>query len=69
MSAQLASHDFFASLNTRVFSTGGLLGLFNAIQSIGGLAALPFAAYSSDLLGRRMTIFVGSTIMLIATAV
>jgi MFS family permease len=48
---------------------GGTLGVFNAIQSIGGLAALPFAALICDRLGRRNAIMIGSTIMLLATAV
>jgi len=48
---------------------GGTLGLFNAIQSIGGLLALPFAALISDRLGRRNAIMIGSTIMLISTAI
>jgi len=49
--------------------TGGKLGLFNAIQSIGGIAGLPFAPYLSDYLGRRMTIFIGSILMLIGVAI
>lgn len=48
---------------------GGLLGLFNAIQNIGGIAGLPFAPYISDRFGRRMTIFLGCILMLIATAI
>ncbi|KAF8068788.1 general substrate transporter [Lyophyllum atratum] len=49
--------------------TGSKLGLLNAIQNIGALAAYPFAPYLSDGLGRRPTIFIGATIMCIATAV
>jgi sugar porter (SP) family MFS transporter len=49
--------------------TGGKLGLLNAIQNIGALAAYPFAPYLSDGLGRRPTIFIGAVIMCIATAV
>jgi MFS family permease len=41
--------------------TGSLLGIFNAIQSIGGIAGLPFAPYLADRLGRRATIFIGSS--------
>lgn len=51
------------------FPTGGKLGLLNAIQNIGALAAYPFAPYLSDGLGRRPTIFIGAVIMCIATAV
>ncbi|KAJ3559387.1 hypothetical protein NM688_g384 [Phlebia brevispora] len=43
---------------------GGMLGLLNAIQNIGCLAAYPFAPYLSDGLGRRLTIWIGATIML-----
>ena len=39
---------------------GGTLGLFNAIQSIGGIAGLPFAPYVADIAGRRTGIFTGS---------
>ncbi|KAG6838933.1 hypothetical protein C0991_007192, partial [Blastosporella zonata] len=49
--------------------TGGKLGLLNAIQNIGSLAAYPIAPYVSDGLGRRPTIFIGALIMCIATAV
>ncbi|KAF5314555.1 hypothetical protein D9611_007223 [Ephemerocybe angulata] len=46
---------------------GGKLGLFNAIQNIGSLAAYPFAPYVSDGVGRKASIFFGATIMCIAT--
>ncbi|KAK0458058.1 hexose transporter [Desarmillaria tabescens] len=49
--------------------TGGRLGLLNAIQNIGSLAAYPFAPYSSDGIGRRYTILLGATIMIMATAI
>ncbi|KIJ98739.1 hypothetical protein K443DRAFT_133322 [Laccaria amethystina LaAM-08-1] len=49
--------------------TGGKLGLFNAIQTIGVLAGLPFTPYVSDGLGRRSAIFLGAVIMCIATAI
>lgn len=39
---------------------GSVLGIFNAIQSIGGIVGLPIAPILSDRLGRRMTIFIGS---------
>jgi len=45
---------------------GGRLGLLNAIQNIGSLAAYPFAPYLSDGLGRRPAIWIGATIMLVA---
>ncbi|KIY47495.1 hexose transporter [Fistulina hepatica ATCC 64428] len=49
--------------------SGGRLGLLNAIQNIGALAAYPFAPYVSDYFGRRTGVFLGATIMIIATAV
>jgi MFS family permease len=62
---------------------GSTLGLFNAIQvsglrnhlgqnthtqSIGSLAGLPFAPYLNDFLGRRWTIFIGASIMIVGVA-
>jgi sugar porter (SP) family MFS transporter len=49
------------------FPTGSMLGLLNAIQNIGSLAAYPFSPYLSDGIGRRPTIFVGAFIMVGAT--
>lgn len=49
--------------------TGSLLGIFNAIQSIGGIASLPFAPIVADRYGRRTGIFLGSCLMLIGTAI
>ncbi|KAL0576106.1 hypothetical protein V5O48_005880 [Marasmius crinis-equi] len=46
-----------------------MLGLLNAIQNIGSLAAYPMAPYVSDGVGRRMAILLGASIMCIATAV
>jgi sugar porter (SP) family MFS transporter len=46
----------------------GRLGLFNAIQNIGGLAAYPLAPYVSDGVGRRMAILLGASIVLVGTA-
>ncbi len=43
--------------------------VFNAIQYIGAIAALPFCAYVSDTLGRRKAIALGSVIMLVGVAV
>jgi hypothetical protein len=40
--------------------TGSLLGVFNAIQSIGGIAGLPFAPYANDRFGRRWALFFGN---------
>ncbi|KAG2059568.1 hexose transporter [Suillus hirtellus] len=51
------------------YPSGGMLGLLNAIQNIGGLAGYPFAPYVSDGIGRRKTVFFGATIMCIATAI
>jgi len=48
---------------------GGMLGLLNAIQNIGSLAAYPFAPYLSDGIGRRPTVFLGALIMLAAVAI
>lgn len=42
---------------------GGTLGLLNAIQNIGALAAYPFAPYVSDGIGRRRAVIFGSIIM------
>ncbi|KAF8887527.1 hexose transporter [Infundibulicybe gibba] len=49
--------------------TGGKLGLLNAIQNIGSLAAYPISPYLSDGLGRRPTIFIGAVIMCLATVI
>jgi sugar porter (SP) family MFS transporter len=49
--------------------SGGRLGLLNAIQNIGSLAAYPISPYLSDGLGRRTAIFIGAAIMCVATAV
>jgi MFS family permease len=38
------------------------------LQNIGNLAAYPAAPYLSDIFGRRLTIFLGAIIVLIATA-
>ncbi|KAF8897982.1 general substrate transporter [Mucidula mucida] len=49
--------------------TGGKLGLLNAIQNIGALAAYPFAPYISDGIGRRPTVALGAAIMVVATVI
>ena len=38
---------------------GGKLGLFNAIQTIGGLVSIMFSPYVCDWLGRRHTLILG----------
>ncbi|KIM53699.1 hypothetical protein SCLCIDRAFT_31680 [Scleroderma citrinum Foug A] len=50
------------------YPSNGLLGLLNAIQSIGLLVGCPVAPYFSDGIGRRKTVFVGAAIMLAGTA-
>ncbi|KAH7107183.1 hexose transporter [Auriculariales sp. MPI-PUGE-AT-0066] len=42
---------------------GGRLGLFNAIQNIGGLCGVLFAPYVADYLGRRKAIFIGAILL------
>jgi MFS family permease len=45
------------------YPEGSMLGLLNAIQTIGALAGLPFAPYFSDGIGRRPSILFGAGIM------
>ncbi|OJJ07877.1 hypothetical protein ASPVEDRAFT_47069 [Aspergillus versicolor CBS 583.65] len=45
--------------------SGSLLGILNAIMSLGSIAALPAVPYTADLLGRRMGILIGCAIMLL----
>ena len=40
-----------------------MLGLLNAIQSVGVLAGLPFAPYLADGMGRRVAVLFGAGIM------
>ncbi|CCO30295.1 hexose transporter, putative [Rhizoctonia solani AG-1 IB] len=47
--------------------TGATLGLYNAIQNIGSLIAIPFAPYIADHFGRRTGIIVGCLCMFLAT--
>ncbi|KAI0093090.1 general substrate transporter [Irpex rosettiformis] len=49
------------------YPTDGMLGLLNAIQNIGCLAAYPFSPYVSDGLGRRTAVALGAIIMCAAT--
>ncbi|KAF7586128.1 hypothetical protein BBP40_009424 [Aspergillus hancockii] len=44
---------------------GSLLGILNAIMSLGSLVALPVVPYTADLLGRRMGILIGCLIMIL----
>ncbi|KAG8681030.1 hypothetical protein FRC09_017805, partial [Ceratobasidium sp. 395] len=46
---------------------GATLGLYNAIQNIGSLAAIPFAPFISDRFGRRAGIILGCSCMFLAT--
>lgn len=45
------------------------LGLLNAIQNIGCLAAYPFAPYVTDGAGRRSAVILGAFIMCAATVI
>ncbi|TFK46860.1 general substrate transporter [Heliocybe sulcata] len=49
--------------------SGSRLGLLNAIQNIGSLAAYPFAPYVSDGIGRRGAVFLGACLMCAAVAI
>jgi hypothetical protein len=40
-----------------------MLGILNAIMSLGSLAALPAVPYTAGILGRRMGILIGCLIM------
>ncbi|KIM58733.1 hypothetical protein SCLCIDRAFT_1218432 [Scleroderma citrinum Foug A] len=51
------------------YPSNGMLGVLNAIQNVGALAAYPFAPYLSDGIGRRKAVFFGASIMLAATAI
>ncbi|KAJ3734306.1 hypothetical protein DFJ43DRAFT_993571 [Lentinula guzmanii] len=46
------------------YPTGQVLGLVNCAQNIGGLIGLPITPFASDGLGRRLTLIIGSIIML-----
>ena len=48
---------------------GSLLGVVNAAQSIGSVAALPFVPIMSDRLGRRWTLFSGAIVIIIASII
>ncbi|KAG8630871.1 hypothetical protein KVT40_000011 [Elsinoe batatas] len=46
---------------------GARLGLFTAIQNIGGVCALFFSSYAADLLGRRLGVVAGIIVLLVGT--
>ncbi|EPQ56894.1 hexose transporter [Gloeophyllum trabeum ATCC 11539] len=48
---------------------GQQLGLLNAIQNIGCLAAYPFSPYLTDGMGRRFSVGLGAALMLAATVI
>ncbi|OBZ72089.1 Lactose permease [Grifola frondosa] len=47
---------------------GKTLGLISAAQVIGSIVGLPLTPFSSDILGRRPTLFIGSVLMLAGVA-
>ncbi|TFK53754.1 general substrate transporter [Heliocybe sulcata] len=51
------------------YPVGPQLGLLNAIQNIGCLAAYPFAPYMADGLGRRFSVGFGAALMCAATVI
>ncbi|EKG17461.1 General substrate transporter [Macrophomina phaseolina MS6] len=49
--------------------TSARLGLFTAIQNIGGFVALFFSSYAADLFGRRIGVAIGVVIILVGTII
>ncbi|KAH8820310.1 general substrate transporter [Xylogone sp. PMI_703] len=49
--------------------TGSKLGLFTAIQNIGGICALLFSSYAADLFGRRLGVCIGLLIVFVGTII
>ena len=47
--------------------SGSRLGLFTAIQNIGGVCALLFSSYAADLFGRRIGVCIGLLIVFVGT--
>lgn len=48
---------------------GSNLGLLGAIQNIGSLGAIPLAPFWNDRFGRRLTVMLGGSLMLIGAAI
>ncbi|KAK5560496.1 hypothetical protein LTR46_000804 [Exophiala xenobiotica] len=48
---------------------GTKLGVVNAAQSIGSVAALPFVGYLGDKIGRRWTLFLGIVTIIVASII
>lgn len=44
---------------------GSILGVLNSMYSLGTIVALPFVSWFADKFGRRMSILLGSVIMII----
>ncbi|CAG8939338.1 unnamed protein product [Penicillium salamii] len=49
--------------------TGSTLGLFTAIQNIGGVCALLFSSYIADSLGRRAGVTIGLLVLFVGTII
>ncbi|GME23976.1 putative hexose transporter protein [Neofusicoccum parvum] len=49
--------------------TSARLGLFTAIQNIGGFVALFFSSYAADLFGRRIGVVIGLVVLLVGTVI
>lgn len=47
--------------------SGSRLGLFTAIQNIGGICALGFSSYAADIFGRRIGVCLGLLIVFLGT--
>lgn len=48
---------------------GALLGIISAAYNLGAICALPFVTYVSDHFGRRLSIFIGSWIMVVGAII
>ena len=60
--------NFLESLLLSISSSHHLSGLINSAQFLGNLIALPFTPYASDILGRRIALFLGSIVMCMGIA-
>lgn len=49
--------------------SGARLGLFTAIQNIGGVAALPLSPYAADWFGRRIGVEIGIVILIVGVII